>query len=712
MDINLKYSSSEIDEPSPYNILQTPYQQSPNHIRKIKRNNNNSFTSLITNLSKSFNNFYEKTMKIYQEINNNNLTLSNQILFIQYLLSVIRNKISINVDINNEIDKLSNHLEKMNYNKNSIDKNILIINNICINYHNSFQKIIKKINNINFRKAYESMERSRNSSLEINKLNNDNHIVNLKNNNYYNSCKTSIDRDNISISNYRYLNRNSNILNSFEKNKTKRLSYDDYNTSNNKKIRNSAGRTNYSIYTSKKSLEKNNNLNGNKNFQFYKVKQDVINPYKINKNYQNIYYNKERINNQSNLNIRCSSVSNIVPNISNIINNFYNRDTYCIKNENNNKNIYKNIDNNSNINNTNKTNHKKLEIELALKVISFIKLMDKIKKDVMNNNSTSNESNQNLNKLKYYIYYLSKNIIKKYNKNNIDNREKENLNKININNDNIINKKYEKLLIEFKKNMDKLHNIENENNKIKIKYKELNKNFNALHQKYNDLLKINENINKNKSPKKQKQIINRNKNYDDELPLSKKLTDITKLSHQNSTYLLEMNKLKKEKDSLLEKLKEKDNYFKSLMINNKIKNANISKKEKDTIKINKKPNLNLVISKNSFNIKNLKSKNSNNKEISSFYNSIKSKEDNIEKLNKEINLINDNNLKLKEEITQKNNEIESMNKKINELNNINNNYELKIKELIDEQKNNEKINKEKIENLINNNKELKIENDK
>ena len=668
MDINLKYSSSEIDDSSPYNILKTPYQHSPNHIRKNKTTNNNSFTSLLTNLSKSFNNFYETTMKIYQEINNNNLTLSNQILFIQYLLSVIRNKISVNVDINNEIDKLSNHLEKMNYNKKSIDKNILIINNTCINYHNSFQKIIKKLNNINFKKAYESMKRSRNSSLEIKNLNNDNHIVNIKNNDYYNSCKTSIDRDNIRISNNRYLNRNSNALNSFEKKKTKRLSYDNDYTSYNKKIRNSAGRTNYSIYTSKKSLEKKNNLNGNKNIQFYNDKQDVINPYKINKNYQNIYYNEERINNQSNFNNRCSSVSNIVPNISNIINNFYNRDTYCIKNENNNKNIYKNIDNNSNINNTNKTNYKKLEIELALKVISFIKLMDKIEKDAMNNNSTINESNQKLNKLKYYIVYLSKNIIKKYNKNNIDNSEKDNLNKININNDNIINKKYEKLLIEFKNNMDKLDNIENENNKIKIKYKELNKNFNSLLQKYNDLLKINDNINKNKSPKKQKLIINRNKDYDDELPLSKKLTDITKLSHQNSMYLIEMNKLKKEKDSLLEKLKEKDNYFKSLMINNKIKNANISKKEKDTIKINKinkKPNLNLVISKNSFNINKIKSKNSNNKEISSFYNSIKSKEDNIEKLNKEINIINDNNLKLKEEIIQKNNEIENMNKKIN-----------------------------------------------
>ena len=170
--------------------------------------------------------------------------------------------------------------------------------------------------------------------------------------------------------------------------------------------------------------------------------------------------------------------------------------------------------------------------------------------------------------------------------------------------------------------------------------------------------------------------------------MSKKLTDITKLSHQNSIFLLEMNKLQKEKQSLLKKMDEKDKYIKSL-----INSTNIPKKENNNKNTNKKINLNYAIFSNSFSINKIKINHTKKKEISSFYNTIKSKDDNIEKLNKEISIINENNVKLKEEIIQKNNEIENMNKKIDELNKIINNNEIKIQKLIEEKKDNENNNK-------------------
>ena len=690
----MKYSSNgEMNESLPYKLFMTPYKFSPTHLKKLK-NNNHSFISLINNLSKSFNAFYETTMKIYQEINNNNLTLSNQILFIQYLLSVIRNKININANINNEIEKLSNHLEKMNYNKKSIDKNFLIINNTCINYHNDFHKIFKKLKNITIKNRYESMKRSRNNnSDDINSdINNFNHFFNF-NNDYYSSCKTSIDKDsNLYNSNNLYLNinnryshRNTNLMHSFEKKKIKRISYDNNYFTNNRNL--STCSINSAVFKNR-----DNNNNKHKKIRFFNSDEKI-------------YFNEE---NNNNLN-RCSSVSNLSPNISNIINNFYNRDTYYKKNEkNNNKDITKS--------NKNKTNIQKIELELALKVISFIKLMNKIEKDIENNNSNINENNQNLNELKYYIVYLSKNIIKKYKKNNedngIDNLTKNN-NNINIDNNNTINnnKKYEKLLIEFKKSFEKIHNIEKENNIIKNKYKELSQNYNILKQKYNDILKINEKKYKKISPHRQTQTMEKNNNFnvdnDNKLLLSKKLTDITKLSHQNSVFLLEMNKLQKEKESLLKKMGEKDKYIKSLINNN----THITKKENNNKNISKKLCQKFDISSNSFSIIGIKTIYTNKKEISSLYNTIKTKDENIEKLNKEINIINDNNLKIKEEILQKNTEIEDMNKKIDELNTIINNNEIKIQKLVEEQKDTEKNNKEKIDNLINNNIKLKMENE-
>ena len=148
MNIDLKYSSLEIDESLPFNILETPIRKKPNHFHKSDNyNKNDSFNSLLISLSKSFNIFYETTIRTCQEINNNNLLINNQIVFIKYLLSKINNKILQNIEINKEIEKINNYIIKMNFYKNSIDKNISIIYKTCMYFHNNFKKIFKQIKN-------------------------------------------------------------------------------------------------------------------------------------------------------------------------------------------------------------------------------------------------------------------------------------------------------------------------------------------------------------------------------------------------------------------------------------------------------------------------------------------------------------------------------------------------------------------------------------
>ena len=200
MELNtLKYSSSEMDDTLTHNYIKKPFGKSLNHYNYNDNNNNNdSFNSILNSLSNSFNNFYDSTMKTFQDVNHNNLTLSNQILFIKYLLSVIKNKIEVNVEIKNEVEKLNNHLEKIDINKKILDNNILTINNSCLAYHNHFEKMIKKLKNINFRKKYESSRKNRkNYLIEDNNINyefnNYRNIINYKRD--YDSCKTSIDKD-------------------------------------------------------------------------------------------------------------------------------------------------------------------------------------------------------------------------------------------------------------------------------------------------------------------------------------------------------------------------------------------------------------------------------------------------------------------------------------------------------------------------------------
>ena len=566
----------------------------------------------------------------------------------------------------------------MNFYKNSIDKKNLIIYKTCIAFHNNFLKNLKKLKN-----KSQSAQKSRNSFIcenkNIKKILNNNYcnLLGFQKNSDYNSCMTSIDMGNDQIYSYRYDKNNKNIeyiphnnsiLNSFEKKNIKRFSYDnDNNLLHNQKIKKLANRINSTVINNK-----------NRNIQLYNLEPKFINPYKNIS--EEIFFNQKIKNKKAK---RSSSLSNMAPNISNIINNYYN-DTG------NNKNIINN----------------KLELELAKKVISFFNIIKTIQKNDSINYDNIILNNQQLNKLRNYIINISKNILEKYNINYID----KDISFRDINNgiDMDINKKYEKLLLEFKINMNKLHNIQKENNQIKSKYNKVYKSLQLCQQKYDDLLKTNlynENIIKKKSPKNK--VINRNNDINNELLLSKKLIDITKLSHQNSVYLLEMNKIQKEKDSILKKLEEKEKYIKSILNNyNKIKNENIKIKKNISSSY-----LNLIISKNSFYINKIKANNTNKNEINDLNNIIKQKEENIEKLKIEINQLNINNSKLKEEIKQKNYEIEKINKNIDELNEINNNNEAKIKEIIENKKNNEKINKEKIDNLINDNKKLKKENE-
>ena len=671
MDINIRHSS---DESLPYSLFQTPYKNSSN--KNNKNNSNNSFNSLLFNLSKCFNKFYESLMNIFQEINNNNLTLSNQLLYIHYLLSIIKNKISVNADISNEFQKINNYLEKMNYHKKLLDKKILLINNNCINYHNNFNKIIKNLKNFNFNDLYESPQKSRNGLInEKNKIKN---IKNFLNINDFNSCQTSIDKENDDYLSHRlnknnkiiYSNRNNNVLKSFEKKKTKRFSYNNEINRYNKELY-SLNRVNSSLTCKKNLLSIYNNHKQTKNIKIYE-------PYKINNN-EVIKYNIDNLNKNCN---RCSSVSNIGHNISNIINNFYNDkiDNNFIDNK-----------NNSTISNKKDSNYK-LDLDLAIKVISFIKLLNKIQEGNNINDINLNANKQKIKKLKIYIIELSQNIIKKYNKQD------------NSNNKYINNNNYEKLFYEYKVNLEQNKNLQNENNQIKLKYSQINKKLKILEQKYNDLL--NQNLNDNNDLKTQ--------SLNNELLLSQKLTDVTKLSHQNSLYLLEMNKLQKERNSLSTKIQEKENQIKSLIsINNKLKNNISAKNENKKIeKNNCNSYLNLEISKISFDIKKERNKlNNKNKELQIF-NDIKEKEENIKNLEIKINKINEDNEKLRKEIKIKNDEVEKMNKKIEELKKINNNRENKIKELIQEQNNEKKINKEKIDNLINNNEKLIKENEK
>ena len=163
MDSNLKYSLNEIENFTPYNIYKKPYKKSLNNYNNLK--DYNSINSILDYLSKNSNNFYESSMKIFQEINNNNLTFSNQILFIQYLLSVIKNKNAVNINminINNELEKISSHLEKIIYNRKILDNNFLEMSNKIINYNNNFQNILKKLKKLNLKNEYESPKKSRN----------------------------------------------------------------------------------------------------------------------------------------------------------------------------------------------------------------------------------------------------------------------------------------------------------------------------------------------------------------------------------------------------------------------------------------------------------------------------------------------------------------------------------------------------------------------
>ena len=631
----MNFSSSEIDEYFPYNILETQVKPKSNLFNNSNNSNiikKNSINPLLNNLSNLFTNYYESTMKIFIQMNNNNQIINNQILYSKYLLTLIKNKSITNNNIKNEIEKLNNHLIKMDYCKSLINKNISLLNNSCIYFQNNFQKILKNLKN--------TPKKSRNS--EIKSKTNYYNLLGLQNVDY-NSCRTSVDKikkpiySNSNSSNKRYnknndyMYQNNSLLNSLEKKRFRNLSCD---------------RNSDVLY-----LHPKNNTSNKYNSSI--VYNNDINDELYNNNEYNLispYYDiNNKTKNKKNLK-RCASLSNMGLNISNIINN----------NDNNN---YKNVNDlyrNKNENIDYKLNNNKLELDLAIKIISLIKIQNNI------SNTIDNQINNKIIKLKNYILFLSKKIIEKYNINNM------NINDIikNINN-NDINKKYDKILLEYKINLDKLNNIQKENNLIKSKYIQLNKNLKDLQQKYNNLL------NKSNNSNKQRQFINRNNNINNELSLSQNLLNITKLSHQNSIYLIEMNKLKKEKDILLQKLEN----------NKSIKNPSSY--------------TNLIITKNNFLIK------SNTHKIKENYfnNIIKEKEEEIEKLKKEIRGVKELNInisKLNEEIKHKNNDIEIKNKKIEELNIINNNNENKIKELIDQQKNNEKndiINKEQIEKL-------------
>ena len=695
MDNNIKYSSSEIEESPTYNLLKTPIKFSSNLFNKIDNyNKNNSLDVFLFSLNKSFSNFYGAIKNIFQEINNNSQSLNNQILFSQNLLSVIKNEKMVNIEINNGLEKINNHLIKMNLYKKEIDKNILIINKQCIYFHNTFKKLLKNIKN-----KCESAKKIEKNFFEDNILNNeidDKYFnkIDLKRNNEYDSCITSIDRGLDGEYSHRYNNneyslRNKNILKSYETKKSKRYSYDKDITPINQKIKNSLNKVN--------SAFSNNKI---QNIQLYNIETNLNRYYKNNNN-ENIYFNPENIMLKKNLK-RCSSVSNEEPNFSNVINNYYNGNK-----DNGKTKEYIYADNINSIINENKIHNNKLELELALKAISFFKAMNKIQQNSKNKITNTKENKQKFNKLKNYIIYLSKKIIEKYNNNNIniDNIIKD------INNGIDINKKYENLLLENKNILNKLNNLQNENKQIKTKYAYLNKTFTKIQQKYKDLLLYNKIIN---SPKKEKQIINRNSNIiNNELLLSQKITDVTKLSHQNSVYLLEMNKIQKEKNSLLKKLADKEKYIKSL-VNTHNKNNNIlPNNEKDKKILNFSSSyLHLVITKHSFSIKNIKLNSSNKNEINYFNNLLKTKEENVEKLKIKINQLELNYSKLTEEIKQKSEENEIMNKKIDELNKINNINQVKIKEITEDYNNNEKINKEKINNLIKDKEKLIKENEK
>ena len=692
----LKYSSSEMDDTLTNNYIKKPLGKSLNHFNYNGNNNKDSFISILNSLSNSFNNFYDSTMKTFQDVNHNNLTLSNQILFIKYLLSVIKNKIEVNVEIKNEVEKLSSHLEKIDNNKKILDQNILTINNSCLAYHNHFEKMIKKLKNINYRIKYESSRKNRkNYIIEDNNINyiynNHRNIINYKRD--YDSCKTSIDKDAKDLlksnSSNRYHELNSNGLNSFEKKKYKRSSYDKkINNLYYQKIKNNITRFNSSLLNNdnRNDYQIHNNQNDNKNIRLFNIKKNNINQYNSKKNnYEKFYYNRGKLGSNKKNNFRCSSVSDAPQNISNIYDNNYNEGNLQVKD-------------NNHINN----GYKKLELELALKVITFIKLNNNI------NNIDDNfkEKIQKFNNLKNYILYLSKNIINKYKKNS--------------------------------QNID-IRNIEEENKLINMKYNNLKKNMDILKQKYNNLLIKNNYISNNISPKKfEIKNMKKDSEFNTELLLSQKIADVTNLSHKNSEFLFEINKLQKEKESLIQKLEDKeksinnenkidknnDKEIESIISNNniiKINEENIEKYKNEINQMNEENlKLNNEIKKLNEKINKLNEINNINKNNNTKYEKeIMQKNNEIESFNKKINELsrininneNGNNSKLQEEIIEKINEIENMNKKLTDLKQINNKNENKIKELIEEQKNKEKISKEKIETLTKNNQKLSKENE-
>ena len=694
----LKYSSSEMDDTLNHNYIKKPLGKSLDHFKYNGNNNNDSFIFILNSLSNSFNNFYDSTMKTFQDVNHNNLTLSNQILFIKYLLSVIKNKIEVNVEIKNEVEKLNSHMEKIDINKKILDKNILTINNSCLAYHNHFEKMIKKLKNINFRKKYESSRKNRkNYLIEDNNINyeynNYRNISNYKRD--YDSCKTSIDKDKKDFmklnSSNRYHELNSNGLNSFEKKKYKRSSYDKkINNLYYQKIKNNLARFNSSLLNNdnrnRNDYQIYNSQNDNKNIRLFNIKNNNINQYNSkNSNYDKLYYNRGKLGSNKKNNFRCASVSDAPQNKSNAYDNNFNEGNLQAKDNNHISNVYK-----------------KLELELALKIITFIKLNNSIN----NIEDNFNEKIQKFNKLKNYILYLSNNIIDKYKKNS---------------------------------QFTDIRNIEEENKLLNMKYKNLKKNMEILKQKYNNLLIKSNYFNNNISPKKSElKNMKKDSDFNTELLLSQKIADVTNLSHKNSEFLFQINKLQKEKESLIQKLEDKE---KSLNNNNKINknndkeiesiisNNNIIKINEESIEKYKKEinqmneenlKLNNEIKKLNEKINKLNEINNINKNNNTKYEKeIIQKNNEIESLNKKINELNrininnenGNNSKLQEEIIEKINQIENMNKKMTELKQINNKNENKIKELIEEQKNKEKISKEKIETLTKNNQKLSKENE-
>ena len=646
----MKYSKNDIIDPLAFEHYNTPYKRDKNTFNKIISNKPNTRKGniLIKNLSSFIGNFNESLTKICLEIKNNNLSLSNQISYLHYLVSVIKNKNSANEDIEEDIERLCNHLDNIDYSKQYLDESLLLINNVTGNLYENFSNILKNQKNSNTAKRFDSTSKSRNG-FPFDEVNNKkfdiNNFGNIKNEsatlvldkNIDDYFCTKINR-NMSAD-----NRKNNFFHSYDKNKHKKLSFDnDYNKmcehppklyhnnleNDNMKKRNQTAKNKYSIM--------NNCIQGSN-----------TNPYRTKNNIKVLYNNNNsQMNmNKSNMGVsqRDSTTSKGVQNISNIINNFYNNDKdskilYNIQNSH----TIKNESNNSPI------TYNKLELELSLKIIQFMQILTKFENNIKNNLLINKESKNKFNKYKNDIIFLSKNIIKKYNNNK--NNQKINYDMKNANTSGGVKQKYESILLEKR--------IQNYDNNIRTK--RISK---STKNNVNNIMSLKQGRTPNKKPI-------RYRNNTNEL-ISQKLTDITKLSHNNSVYLIEINKLKKEKDSLMKSLEERSQYIQSYLNKNRTNFTSL-----------KITHLNFYIHNNNKNQKMKKIKNEK------YFNNniIKTKRDNIEKIKKEIFQVNNNNNKLTEEIKKKDIEI----KKLNE----------QIQQMIEAQKDKEKTNEEKIEKLI------------